>query len=68
MADKAGTFVLQGQGERAAFLIEGQAYEGVKRIGQRVAQDVELVTGVKPEIRQEAAQCEGSVVLLPPWA
>lgn len=63
MADKAGSFVLQGQDERAVFLIENEAYEGVKRIGQRVALDVELVTGMMPEIMQEAACCGGSIVL-----
>lgn len=63
MADKEGFFVLCEQGEEAAFLIEDEAYEGVKRIGERVALDVALVTGVRPEIRQKTAQCGGSIVL-----
>ena len=32
------------------FLVEEEAYEGVKRIAGKVAGDMKLVSGIKPEI------------------
>lgn len=40
-------------GMAAPFLIEECAYEGVRRIGEAVASDIELVTGCRPRIMTE---------------
>ena len=44
------------------FIVEEEAFEGVKRIAEKVAADVELVCGLKPEIRGNApAQADACV-------
>lgn len=57
------TFPIYQENCLAAILIEKEAYEGVGRIGQRVAQDIELVTGRCPQLAADKAQCGGPVVL-----
>ena len=37
-------------GKAALFLVEETAYEGVRRIAEKVAEDVEKVSGFKPDI------------------
>ena len=45
------------------FIVEEEAFEGVKRIAEKVAADVELVCGLKPEIRGNApAQADACVI------
>ncbi|MCR5797294.1 MAG: glycosyl hydrolase 115 family protein [Eubacterium sp.] len=48
----------------AELLIEEESYEGVKRIGEIVAEDVELVCGTKPEIFRKLNECHSSSVIL----
>lgn len=48
----------------AWILIEEEAYEGVKRIGHRVAEDILLVTGNRPEIVSEKSQCQNAFVIV----
>lgn len=54
---------LFGQGECAVFLVEQEAYEGVKRIAKKVAEDVRLVSGYRPVIAPEPTQKMRDVVL-----
>lgn len=49
------------QGKALPLLVETEAFEGVRRIAAAVAGDVELVTGVRPEI---IAEKSGSSVIL----
>lgn len=44
----------------ACFLIEQEAYEGVRRIGMRVAQDIELVMGQSPKLVEQASMVAGT--------
>ncbi len=44
------TFIVYDGTATAQILIEPEAYEGVRRIAGRVARDIELVTGVRPEV------------------
>ena len=45
-------------GKAAMFLVEETAYEGVRRIAEKVAEDVEKVSGFKPDIRKAASGTE----------
>ena len=40
-------------GKALPLLVEAEAFEGVRRIAAAVAGDVELVTGVRPEVLSE---------------
>lgn len=53
---------LVGNGRIAPLLIEACAYEGVRRIGEAVASDLELVTGHRPRVvtEKELDQKNGS--------
>lgn len=44
--------------------IENEAYEGVKRIGARVACDIGLVTGMEPEILAAPQQCTSDRIVI----
>ena len=48
----------------AQLLIETQAYEGIKRIGARVACDIGLVAGVEPALITAPNQCENDRVVI----
>lgn len=50
-------------GKAALFIVEETAFEGVRRIADKVAEDVRRVCGVKPEIRSEAVTESDRVVL-----
>ena len=39
-------------GEAVNFFIEKSAFSGVKKIAQKVCGDVELVTGIRPVLRE----------------
>lgn len=57
-------FLIHKPGNTTILLIEPEAYEGVRRIGARVAQDIELVTGERPELAEEASQiCTDQVIV-----
>lgn len=43
------TFTIFENNKLTQLYIENEAYEGVKRIGARVACDIGLVTGITPE-------------------
>lgn len=58
------TFTIFENGKTVQFLIENEAFEGVRRIGARVSQDIALVTGVRPEIKSEQKQCRSDRVVL----
>lgn len=58
------TFPVYEKQHPAWILIEEEAYEGVKRIGQRVADDILLVTGNRPEIVREKSQCQNAFVIV----
>lgn len=46
-------FTLVKGGRSAPFVIEADAYEGVRRIAEKVCGDVEMVTGILPELLRE---------------
>ena len=54
-------FSLYENGRLAGFLIEKESFDGIKQIGETVAQDVELVTGVKPEIIDDLKEFDGDL-------
>ena len=56
-------FVVQN-GTGADILVEGQAYEGVRRIAQTVAEDIQVVSGVLPAIKDGLASCTTDRVIL----
>lgn len=58
------TFTIYENGRPAQFFVEDEAYEGVKRIAARVAGDVELVAGVRPEIETQREQCKSDIVVI----
>lgn len=47
--------ILFDRGKCVPFLVEKEAYEGVRRIALKVAQDMKLVSGTKPEIVSRGA-------------
>ena len=49
---------------KAAFLIENESFEGVRRIGNVVANDIRLVTGQTPEIHSRPEDCREDHVIL----
>lgn len=57
-------FQIFKQGRIAAFLVEDEAYEGVKRVAGRVAEDLELVTGVLPVVIGKAGGENGNRLIL----
>jgi hypothetical protein len=52
-------FLLTRDGGAVPILIEECAFEGVRRIGEAVASDIELVTGLKPRLITEKALSAG---------
>ncbi|WP_051197980.1 glycosyl hydrolase 115 family protein [Butyrivibrio sp. MB2005] len=50
------SFSLFENGKIADFLIEKEAFEGIKIIGKTVAEDIEIVTGKRPEIHDELSE------------
>ncbi len=51
-------------GNVTPFLVEEEAYEGVKRIADKVAEDVETVCGVRPRVYTGSAAQEKRMVLM----
>lgn len=58
------TFTVYENGRLVQLFIEDEAYEGVKRIGARVACDIGFVTGVDPEITSTQGQCKSDRVVI----
>lgn len=46
-----------------SFLVEKEAYDGVKRIAKKVAEDMYLVSDKRPEIYQEIQRCGNAAIL-----
>ena len=46
-----------------SFLVEKEAYEGVKRIAEKVAEDFAQVSGIRPMICAKAQECKKSAIL-----
>ncbi len=58
------TFTIFENNKLVSLFIENESYEGVKKIGARVACDIELVTGVKPELFTVPEQCKSDRVVI----
>lgn len=58
------TFTIFENNRLTQLCIENEAFEGVKRIGARVACDIGLVTGMDPEIVTSAAQCSSERIVI----
>ncbi len=58
------TFTIFESGKQTPVFIENEAFEGVKRIGARVACDIGLVTGAVPEILAVPEQCKSDSVVI----
>lgn len=58
------TFTIFENNRLTQLCIENEAFEGVKRIGARVACDIGLVTGMEPEIVTSAAQCSSDRIVI----
>jgi hypothetical protein len=52
-----------GSGDVCPFTVEAEAFEGVKKIAQKVANDFEKVCGAKPQIVSEIPQDSAVVVI-----
>lgn len=58
------TFPIYKDHHSACMIIEEEAYEGVKKVGKRVAEDILLVTGIEPSIVSERQQCENAFAVV----
>lgn len=58
------TFSIYENQSPAWMIIEEEAYEGVKKIGKRVAQDILLVTGTEPPIVRDKEQCRNAFAVV----
>ena len=58
------TFTIFENNKLTQLYIENEAYEGVKRIGARVACDIGLVTGITPETQTAPQQCKSDRVVI----
>lgn len=58
------TFTVFENNRLTQLYVEPEAYEGVKRIGARVACDIGLVAGTEPEIVTAPQQCKSDRVVL----
>lgn len=57
-------FCICKQGNLAGIFMEPEAYEGVRRIGARIAGDIELITGRRPELAAQVSDLRGSEVII----
>lgn len=58
------TFPIFENNRLTPLYIEKEAYEGVKRIGVRVACDIGLVTGIEPELFTVPNQCKSDRIII----
>ena len=58
------TFTIFENNRQTQLFVEAEAYEGVKRIGARVACDIGLVTGIAPEIITAPEQCKKDRIVI----
>ncbi len=58
------TFPIYENHNTACIIIEEDAYEGVKRIGKRAAEDILLVTGDEPPVIREKKQCKNALAIV----
>ena len=52
------TFTIFENNKLTQLYIENEAYEGVKRIGARVACDIGLVTGITPRSEEHTSELQ----------
>lgn len=57
-------FYVVEENKAADFLIEAESFEGVRKIGATVAEDIEAVSGLSPALKRELQQCDGERVIL----
>ncbi|MCQ2540207.1 MAG: glycosyl hydrolase 115 family protein [Acetatifactor sp.] len=57
------TWNLIEEGRIVSLLVEKEAFEGVRKIAEVVAEDICLVTGKKPEVKSESTLTEKRVIL-----
>ena len=57
-------FYVVKENQVADFLIEEESFEGVKQIGETVAEDINAVSGRMPARKEALAQCETDRVIL----
>ena len=57
-------FEMASQSQVASFLVEEAAYSGVKKIIQKVAKDIELVTNQLPDIKEKLYEDNSRVILV----
>lgn len=61
---KKGDFVLVGEKVRAQLYVDGTDYPGVITSAKNLQQDIERVTGTRPELIQDANQLAKTVVII----
>lgn len=59
-----GKFYVVKEKKAAQFLVEKASFEGVRLIADTVAEDIEVVSSVKPEIRNDLMECKAERVIL----
>ena len=57
-------FYVVKEKKAAEFLVEKECFEGVRLIADTVAEDIEAVSDVKPEIRNAIGECKAERVIL----
>lgn len=58
------TFYVVKEKKAAEFLVEKESFEGVRLIADTVAEDIEAVSDVMPEIRNDMDECKAERVVL----
>lgn len=61
---KEGFFTVYEKGHDTVLFVEPEAYEGVRRIAERVAKDIELVTDYMPKTVNQTAQLGKAQVII----
>ena len=62
--NRMNQFEMASQSQVASFLVEEAAYSGVKKIIQKVAKDIELVTNQLPDIKEKLYEDNSHVILV----
>ena len=62
--NRMNQFEMASQSQVASFLVEEAAYSGVKKIIQKVAKDIELVTNQLPDIKEKLYEDNSRVILV----
>jgi len=59
-----GTFYVVKEKKAAQFLVEATGFEGVRMIADTVAEDIEAVSDIRPEIKNDLSECTAERVIL----